>query len=368
MSGKWQIGLVAVSILITALVLTLVFLEDFRFFTLPVSYVIKLYLYSFLGMIISGAVLIGMHHFGPRPWTNEPPVYRYLRFVFGFLWIIDGLMQLQPEMSFGFLSFVVYPVISSSPKVVQNILLPFALFWGHYPILLDALSGILQIFIGAGMLLFSKGRRIKFFFVLSLIWAFFLWVFGEAFGGIFSTGSSYLNGFPGSALIYALISMVMIFYRDTGKLESEIAIILSSIFLASALIQALPAYGFWSGKNLYAIPSSVMINQQPLVLSYVLHGFSVSFYYEAFYWNLAFVLLMISLGILWAARRRIASVLTITFSAFVWFVGMDFGFLGGYGTDPNTALPIMLISIIFLMKETYHPKDLDGSGKISTSG
>jgi len=334
-----------------SIILALVFIEDFRFFAIPPGYALKLYVYAALGMIAAAAVIIGLSRYEGDTRLVGNSAFKFLACSFGFLWIIDGIMQLQPEMSFGFVSFVASPAIQASPVFVIRLLSPAETLWSHFPILLDALSGVLQLLIGIGMIIFWSRSSLKIFLLLSFAWAIFLWIFGEAFGGIFTADSSYLTGFPGSALVYAAVSILLLMYKDTGKMRLQIALFMAAIMAISALIQALPSHGFWNAENLFAIPSSVMINQQPFILSLLLHSLSLSFYYYYIEWNVFLVGSMAASSVLWVLRPRIGAIYTAVFSLFVWFAGQDFGVLGGYGTDPNTALPIVILAIAYLIGE-----------------
>ncbi|MEM0157112.1 MAG: hypothetical protein QXN26_03480 [Thermoplasmataceae archaeon] len=339
---------------LAATVLALIFIQDFRFFVMPESLVVKLYIYSTLGMIIAIALTIAAARIKEVSMAQEKGTFHYIRIFLGFLWIIDGVLQLQPEMSFGFLSFVISPAVSQSPVLIGQMLAPAIALWASHPVFMDALSGIAQIFIGMGILAYRPGRRLTIFLWISILWSLYLWILGEAFGGIFIKGASYLTGFPGSAFIYAVISILLLSYSDTGSLKRRIATFMSGLFSISAFLQAIPQDGFWKVGNLFDIPSSLVINQQPLILSEWLRAISLSFYYNHVEWNLAIVAAMAVIAVLWILRPRISAIATIIFSLFVWFVGQDFGVLGGYGTDPNTALPVVLLAAVFLMHERIH--------------
>ena len=340
-----------------ALILALIFIQDFRFFVMPESFVVKLYIYSFLGLIIAIVLIIAAGRIRDASAVQEKGIYGYIRIFLGFLWIIDGVLQIQPEMSFGFVSFVINPAVSQSPSLIGQLLRPAIELWLSHPVFLDALSGVVQIFIGMGILIYRQGKRLRIFLWISLLWSLYLWILGETFGGIFVKGASYLTGFPGSAFIYAIISILMISYSDTGALKRDIAAFMAGLFAISTALQAIPQYGFWRAESLFNIPSTLVINQQPLILSEWLHAISLSFYYHHIVWNLVFVVVMAITAVLWVVRPKISALLTIAFSLFVWFVGQDFGVLGGYGTDPNTALPVILLAFVFLLHERIYVRN-----------
>lgn len=348
-----------------ALILAVIFVQDFRFFVMPESFVVKLYIYSSLGMIIAIALAVAAGRIKEESAAPEKGVFHYIRIFLGFLWVIDGILQIQPEMSFGFVSFVIVPAVSQSPAFIGQMLKPAIELWFSHPVFMDALSGVAQIFIGMGIIIYRPGKRLRIFLWISLLWSVYLWILGEAFGGVFVKGASYLTGFPGSALIYAVISSRLITYSDTGALKRNIAAFMAGLFTISTIIQVIPQYGFWKAENLFNVPSSLVANQQPLILSEWLHAISLSFFYRHLVWNSAFVAIMAALAVLWVLKPRISALLTILFSLFAWFVGQDFGVLGGYGTDPNTALPVILLVAVFLMHERVY---VESSKKAPTFG
>ena len=81
-------------------------------------------------------------------------------------------------------------------------------------------------------------------------WGLAVWIFGEAFGGIFAPGLSWLFGAPGAALLYA-VAGALIALPDrawAGRRLGRGMLAGTGVFLAGmALLQAWPGRGFWSG-------------------------------------------------------------------------------------------------------------------------
>ena len=68
------------------------------------------------------AVADGRPSPGPGPRAEpEPVARRVLRLGFGALWIIDGLLQLQPQMPVNLPSEVLQPAAATSPGWVQGL-------------------------------------------------------------------------------------------------------------------------------------------------------------------------------------------------------------------------------------------------------
>src|ERR1022692_12699 len=134
----------------------------------------------------------------------EPPARRVLRIGFGILWIFDGILQAQQAMPLGLPSQVIQPAAASSPGWVQQIVNWGVRGWTYHPI--DAAAGAvwIQIGIGVWLLTAARGRWSRLGGLASVGWGLIVWVFGEAFGGIFAPGLTWLFGAPGAALLYCV--------------------------------------------------------------------------------------------------------------------------------------------------------------------
>ena len=69
----------------------------------------------------------------------------------------------------------------------------------------NAVFATIQLLIAAG---FFVRRTLKPALAASIVWALFVWWFGESLGGIL-TGSSPLAGLPGGVVLYALIAVLL---------------------------------------------------------------------------------------------------------------------------------------------------------------
>jgi hypothetical protein len=76
----------------------------------------------------------------------------------------------------------------------------------HHIAAFNAVFASIQLLIAAG--LFYR-RTAKPALAASIVWALFVWCFGESLGGIL-TGSTPLAGVPGAVLLYALIAALLL--------------------------------------------------------------------------------------------------------------------------------------------------------------
>lgn len=312
-----------------------------------------------------------------------------LAYALGLLWLLDGVLQAQPLMVNHFVGGALVPLLSSQPGFLRATLTLGIHLWSLSPIWLNALAVWIQVLIGV-TLLFSRGnsplRRAA--LVASITWALLIWVFGEALGTLFSGGGA-LSGAPGSALLYALGGALVLMNRapaparpvsrrghqtlgmgqgtgvdgafgdghpagadaSTDAGIGGIARLLRAGFVAyfalMAILQALPASGWWRGNVLGTYVGTMAAMPQPAWLASILRVASAVATHHAGAANLVLVTSSAALAVLWLlfAQRDWLWIPTGLWVLVLWWLGQDFGFLGGMGTDPNTG-GILLVFVI----------------------
>src|SRR6201992_419689 len=134
----------------------------------------------------------------------EPRAHRVLRTGFGLLWLLDGLLQAQPGMAAGLPSQVIEPGATTSPHWVQVLVNWAGTAWSYHPVQAGAAAAWIQA--GIGLWLLGAPRRLvsRPAGLASVAWGLVVWVFGEAFGGVFAPGLTWLSGAPGAALLYVV--------------------------------------------------------------------------------------------------------------------------------------------------------------------
>jgi hypothetical protein len=143
-----------------------------------------------------------------RPAETDVPVpgRRGLRVALALLWLVDAALQFQPYM-FGpfFVTQGIEPAAAGNPAVVaDSVTWASQVMLGHI-VLCNAVFATIQLLIAAGML---ARRTLRLALAASVVWALFVWWFGESLGGIL-IGSSLLTGFPGGVILYALIAVLL---------------------------------------------------------------------------------------------------------------------------------------------------------------
>ena len=127
-----------------------------------------------------------------------------IRIGFGVLWILDGLLQAQPAMPLGLGANVTEPSADGAPGWVRSLVDFAARGWAYHPVNAAAAAVWIQIGIGIWLITAARGPWSRLGGLASVGWGLVVWIFGEAFGGIFAPGLSWLFGAPGAALLYAV--------------------------------------------------------------------------------------------------------------------------------------------------------------------
>ncbi len=305
----------------------------------------------------------------PHGSAPEPTARRLLRVGFGLLWVFDGLLQAQPAMAAGLPSQVIAPGATTSPTWVQHVVNWGATAWSYHPVQAGAAAVWIQVGIGAWLIAAPSGWASRLAGVTSVGWGLVVWVFGEAFGGIFAPGLTFLFGAPGAALYYCaaglLIALPEVRWRST--LLGRQALAGLGLFLAGmAVLQAWPGRGFWQGTlrgqlgPLASMVSGMAGTPQPHALSALVRGFASIASSDGFAVNLIAVLVLALTGAAFLAGAfapsarltairvgllRPAVVLLLAVCLADWIFIEDFGFFGGLGTDPNSMIPVALLAV-----------------------
>ncbi|MHB1594744.1 MAG: SCO family protein [Streptosporangiaceae bacterium] len=288
----------------------------------------------------------------------EPAARTLLRYGFGLLWIFDGLLQAQPAMAAGLPSKVIAPAAASSPAWVRDVVNWAGTAWSYHPVQAGAATVWIQVGIGVWMLASGRGPTSRLAGLAGAGWGLIVWVFGEAFGGLFGPGQSVLFGTPGAAALY-LIAGLLLALPERSWAAATLARRLTAgagvFFIAMAVLQAWPGRGFWQGTlagrpgPLPAMVADMSGAPQPASLSGLLTGFASVAARDGLAVNLAAVLALALIGFGLLSGRRpllIAAVAAATtFCLADWVLVQDLGFLGGLGTDPNSMPPLLLLVV-----------------------
>lgn len=294
----------------------------------------------------------------------EPRARKLLRIGFGILWLFDGLLQAQSAMAIGLTSQVIRPVAASSPPWVQHVANWAATSWSYHPVQAGAAAVWIQVGIGIWMLAAPRGLSSRLAGLAGLGWGFVVWVFGEVFGGIFTSGQSWMFGAPGAVLLYSAAGALIALPDrawSTPRLGRAFLVVLGVFFIGMSVLQAWPGRGFWQGTShghlgsLAAMAIQMAQMPQPGPTSRLLSAFGSFDLAHGFAVNMFVVTALAGIGLsLLIARRPLLGPTVVAVAVLCladWVFVQDFGFLGGVGTDPNSMLPVLLVVIAgYLMR------------------
>jgi cytochrome oxidase Cu insertion factor (SCO1/SenC/PrrC family) len=287
----------------------------------------------------------------------EPRGRQLIRIGFGVLWILDGLLQAQPAMPLGLATNVTGPAADGAPGWVRGLVDFAARGWTYHPVNAAAAAVWIQVGIGIWLVTAARGPWSRLGGLASVGWGLVVWIFGEAFGGIFAPGLSWLFGAPGAALLYA-VAGALIALPDrawAGPRLGRVVLAGTGLFLAGmALLQAWPGRGFWQGTvgrqpgNLASMVSGMGQTSQPGFLSSWVNGFATFAAAHGFAVNLVVVVALAAVGLALASGRRVAArpalAILLVLCAADWVLVQDLGIFGGLGTDPNSMIPFALVA------------------------
>ncbi len=308
----------------------------------------------------------------PAP-APEASARRFLRVSFGILWVIDGILQAQPEMAAGLPSQVAAPGAAASPGWVQAVVNAGGSVWSYHPVEAAAAAAWIQLGLGVWLLAAPRGWSSRLAALGTVGWGLVVWIFGEAFGAIFAPGLSWMDGAPGAVTLYiaagALLALPSRAWSG-ARLGRLLLAGTGAFWLAMAVLQAWPGRGYWQrGETgtLTSMISDMAGLSQPPWQARIINGAALFSDYNAFTVNLIAVLgLALAGGGLLAGagmpgpralvpggwrswgppRPRVLRRTLIGATAFclvVWVFVQDFGIPGGLGTDPNSMVPWVIL-------------------------
>jgi len=289
----------------------------------------------------------------------EAAGHRVLRVAFGLLWLVDGILQLQADMPLGLPANVLQPAGAGTPGWVARLSAIGVSIWQRHPI--PAATSVVWIQIGLGIMLLvaPRGRWTQAAGLASAAWGLVVWVFGEAFGGLFSPGPSWLFGLPGAAVLYIVAGLLLALPERlwaTPRLGRRLLFGSGICFIGMAVLQAWPGRGFWQGHlaghalgPLAQMAGQMATTPQPTSISSAVAAFGRFEASQGFLVNLVVVIVLAGSGAALVSGRRpfvLGGVLALgTLSLATWLVVQDLGVFGGTGTDPNSMLPTLLVVV-----------------------
>src|SRR5580692_6274919 len=295
-----------------------------------------------------------------NPVAEPRDLQRTFQLVLATVWLLDAVLQLQPFMftrgSSGF-SGMLNHMAAGNPGWVQHSITWNASNVNHYPVLTNSTFALVQFLIGFGI---AWRRTLKPALALSIVWALFVWWFGEGVGNILHGGATPFSGGPGAVLFYALLAVLL--WPSEGSDRPFVAARTVGVTVAKViwvlvwgLFALLAVVG--SGRSPEALHGLVAAyTGQPGWLARIDRATASMFLHHgaAAAIVLAVVCAAVAVGVYLPPRfAKITLVFGIVTFVFIWVATENFGgILAGGATDPNSGPLVIMLALI------YWPLDL----------
>ena len=282
-----------------------------------------------------------------------------LQRILGVLWLIDGLLQLLPQMwTMNMVNGVMKPMLDGQPGFVEPSLHFIIDQTTTHLIAVNLLISVVQILLGLGFL-FLSDRWIKELVWASIVWAVVVWYGGEGMSMLLTGQAGALTGAPGAVLLYPLLGLAVYPRKlsadartsDEGLLSRKVLRwVLTGFWFFAALLQ-LQAYWWQPGQVSQTIGG--MVGQGGLntwLVDPVLTPLSNATANIETPLNIALIVVFLALGIGLAVvkEKQLPAVLiaSIVVSVVIWYCSQGFGMiLTGMSTDFNSGLLLVVMAL-----------------------
>ncbi len=276
----------------------------------------------------------------------EPKGRRFVRLAFGLLWIADGLLQLQPLMPAGFVGTDVEPNVAG-PAPLRDLIGVLTRAWTRHPVVADVAVAWFEIGLGGLLLLVSRGRASRAVAWLAIAAGALIWVVGEGFGGLTTSGAGWLTGAPGAVLGYVAAAALLVLpwsWWTSGRSAAAIRHVGAAWFIGAAVLQTIPAEGFWTATGAAQPFADGAAMSQPSWLVSPIRSVAGFARDHPTALDLVVILSLLAVAAWLELDRGTGPVVAaVVLCLLTWWLAQDFGVLGGTATDPNAGLPLALL-------------------------
>ncbi|MBV9257717.1 MAG: hypothetical protein JO215_06835 [Ktedonobacteraceae bacterium] len=275
-----------------------------------------------------------------------------LRQLLGVLWLIDGLLQLQPLMfTMNMVNGVMVPTVSNQPAPIAASLKWIIAVTTHNLVLINLLIAGVQIAIG---ILLISGLWVRGTIIASIVWALIVWYGGEGMSMLLTGQASILTGAPGAVLLYPLLGLLVYPRKEDQEQglipRSAFRWILAGFWFFSALLQLQP-YWWQQGQISQAIGG--MVGQGGLngfLVDPLLQRLSDVTAHSEVLLNSILIVVCLALGLALVVveekQLRPVLIASIIVSFVIWWAAEGFGMIfTGMATDFNSGLLLVVMAL-----------------------
>ena len=278
---------------------------------------------------------------------------RRLQLVLAGLWVLDGVLKLQPfmftkdfaPMTLGVASDGAPFWLADPMNWVQRIIV-------SHPVGPVVVFALIELLIGFAI---AYRPTVRYGLLACLCWVPFLWFFAEGLGGM-TAGTGPFGGAPGASILYGALAVLLWPTDRTGVSEAVRFVGTRVAQIVWLVLWGLLAVLSFLPHNTAADSISTAISNNvsgtPLWYTWLLdhaaswtsgRGAEVSI-------TLGVLLVLVALSVLAKDRRvvRAGLVLAIVISAVIWVFGEGLGMpFMGMATDPDSGPLLAIIAIVF---------------------
>ncbi|HTJ71359.1 MAG TPA: hypothetical protein VL551_27710 [Actinospica sp.] len=292
-----------------------------------------------------------------RPAAPPSPARRRLQLVLAGLWLLDGMLKLQPYMfTKNFAPMTLGEAGDGAPFWLVDPLDWAKRIVSDHPVGTMVLFALVEIAIGMAIA-YRPTARLG--LLACLCWVPFLWFFAEGLGGMTTSAAGPLGGAPGASILYGLLAVLLWPTRRSGPGVTSEAVRFVGTRAARIVWVAL-----W---GLLAVLSLLPANREPNAVSDVISantdgapkGYAWLLNHAASWAEgrgaeisitLAVLLALVAVSVLLPSRRAVRGgiVLAIVLATLLWVFAEGFGMpFMGMATDPDTGPLLAVIAIAF---------------------
>jgi hypothetical protein len=278
----------------------------------------------------------------------DPVVASRLRRLLGALWLLDGVLQLQPYMwSEQFGQGTLRSAASERPELIAAPIRFLASLVAGHPVPFNAVFAGTEILLGLGLLSARRRRMQRLLCIASLAWALGVWVLGEGLGGLAGGSTSMSIGAPGAALFYALLTLAC--WPSPLRLARWLPAAWALVWVGGAVYQLTPGQasgvGLGAQVEMASMMSPTVLAEPELHLAVWLANLpaGLAILLSAV---LAAAYAWIGLAVFSARSRRAALFAGVGASLVFWVLCQGFGGMStGAATDPGSAPAVILLAL-----------------------
>ncbi|MDQ2888268.1 MAG: hypothetical protein M3Y39_19565 [Chloroflexota bacterium] len=304
-----------------------------------------------------------------------------LQRILGVLWLIDGLLQLLPQMwTMNMVNGVMKPMLDGQPGFVEPSLQFIINQTTTHLIAVNLLISVVQILLGLGFL-FLSDRWLKELVWASIVWSLVVWYGGEGMSMLLTGQAGALTGAPGAVLLYPLLGLAVYPRKSAADARSSnegllsrrvLRWVLAGFWFFAALLQ-LQAYWWQPGQISQAMGG--MVGQGGLntwLVDPVLTPLSNAIANIETPLNIALIVVFLALGIGLAVvkEKQLPSVLiaSIVVSVVIWYCSQGFGMiLTGMATDFNSGLLLVVMALAVWPSTRLAQSLADHASRVATT-